>query len=133
MGWRGRLSVLLGALALLAAAPAAHADSLLVPNTNWTALLPPAGGTTADVQPGPVPFCEVPTIDCIDSTIDRLQALRDELGCDHRAVFATTYLELTKAIRTLLDDEPEIVADPEYLYFEDALFANFYFDEISDW
>ena len=132
MGRRGRLSILVVAI-LLAVAPAARADSLLVPNTNWTALLPPAGGISTDVQPGPVDFCETPTIDCIDSTIVRLQALRDELGCDHRGVFATTYLELTKAIRTLLDDEPDVVADRDYLYTEDALFANFYFDEIRDW
>jgi hypothetical protein len=141
MGGRARLSALLATVASAAvvaavgggpAAPAAHADSLLVPNTNWTALLPPVGGTPTDVQPGPVPFCETPTIDCIDSTIVRLQALRDELGCDHRGVFATTYLELTKAIRKLLDDVPNIVRDPDYLYTEDALFANLYFDEIED-
>ncbi len=48
-------------------------------------------------------------------------------------MFATTYLELTKAIRQLLDDVPNVVRDPDYLYTEDALFANFYFDEISDW
>jgi hypothetical protein len=80
-----------------------------------------------------VPTCEVPTVACIDTQIERLTALRDSFGCDHRGVFATTYLELTKAIRQLLDDEPNIVADPEYLYFEDALFANFYFEEIEDW
>ena len=134
MGWRARVAAaLVACIALLASASPAAADSLLVPNLNWTSLLPPVGDTTADVQPGPVPFCETPTISCIDSTVDRLQALQDELGCDHRAVFTTTYLELTKAIRTLLDDEPGIVADPDYLYTEDSLFANFYFDEIRDW
>ena len=111
----------------------AAADSLLVPNTNWTALLPPAPDTTTDVQPGPVPYCETQSIACIDSTVDRLQALRDELGCDHRGVFATTYLQLTKAILSLLDDEPGVVADRDYLYTEDSLFANFYFDEVRDW
>jgi hypothetical protein len=121
-------------VALLAcASPVAQADSLLVPNLNWTALLPPAGDTTADVQPGPVPFCETPSIDCIHTTVDRLQTLQGQLGCDHRGVFATTYLELTKAILSLLDAEPGIVRDPDYLYTEDALFANFYFDALSDW
>jgi hypothetical protein len=132
MGRRGRLSILVVAIALVVAS-SARADSLLVPNTNWTALLPPAGGTPADVQPGPVPTCEEPSIACIDTQTDRLQALRDRLGCDHRGVFATTYLELTKVIRQLLDDDPTIVADRDYLYSEDALFANFYFDEIADW
>jgi hypothetical protein len=73
VGGRARLSALLATVALLAAAPAAHADSLLVPNINWTALLPPAGGTTAEVQPGPVPTCETPSIACIDITIERLR------------------------------------------------------------
>jgi hypothetical protein len=134
MGWRARLgAALVACIVLLAVATPASASSLLVPNLNWTALLPPAAGTPTDVQPGPVPYCETPSIACIDSTVDRLQALRDELGCDHRGVFATTYLQLTKAILSLLDDEPGIVADRDYLYTEDSLFANFYFDEVRDW
>jgi len=135
MGWRGRFGALVLVCAGLLAfgANGAAADSLLVPNTNWTALLPPAPDTTADVQPGPVPYCETPSIDCINSTVDRLQALQGELGCDHRGVFATTYLELTKAILGLLHAEPGIVRDPDYLYTEDSLFANFYFDALSDW
>jgi Family of unknown function (DUF5995) len=135
MGGRVRLAALtvliVGAFAC-ASAPA-HADSLLVPNTNWTALLPPAPNSPTEPQPGPVPTCEAPRVECIDTQIERLQALRDSLACDHRAVFATTYLELTKAIRALLDAEPDIVRDRDYLYTEDALFANFYFDEIEDW
>jgi hypothetical protein len=134
MGWRVRLAAaLVACIALLACASTAAASSLLVPNLNWTALLPPASDTPADVQPGPVPYCETPSIDCIDTTVDRLQTLQGELGCDHRGVFATTYLELTKAILGLLDAEPNVVRDPDYLYTEDALFANFYFDAISDW
>jgi Family of unknown function (DUF5995) len=120
-------------VALLAVATPASASSLLVPNLNWTSLLPPAGGTPTDVQPGPVPYCETPSIACIQSTVDRLQAERDQLGCDHRGVFATTYLQLTKAILSLLDDEPGIVADRNYLYTEDSLFANFYFDALHNW
>jgi Family of unknown function (DUF5995) len=135
MGGRVRFAALIALVAgSLAGGPApATADSLLVPNTNWTALLPPAPTSPTEPQPGPVPTCEVPQVECIDRQIERLQALRDALGCDHRAVFATTYLELTKAIRALLDAEPNIVRDPDYLYAEDALFANFYFDEIEDW
>jgi hypothetical protein len=133
MGRRARLAALVACIAAFVCAPPVRADSLLVPNLNWTSLLPPAGGTTADVQPGPVPYCETPSIACITSTVDRLQAERDELGCDHRGVFATTYLQLTKAILSLLGDEPGIVADRDYLYTEDSLFANFYFDELRDW
>jgi hypothetical protein len=112
-------------VALLAAAPA-HA-SLLVPNLNWTALLPPLDSLTVP-QPGPVPNCEEATIACIDTEIDRLQARRDALGCDHRAVFAATYLELTKQLREDLDNFGDLVFDRPYLYTEDAEFANIYFD-----
>jgi hypothetical protein len=134
MGWRARLATaLVVCITLFACASQAAASSLLVPNLNWTALLPAASDTPADVQPGPVPYCETPSIDCINSTVDRLQAAQSEFGCDHRGVFATTYLELTKSILALLEDEPGVVRDPDYLYTEDALFANFYFDAISDW
>jgi hypothetical protein len=136
MGGRAR-ALLTGALCALAlgclAAPA-RADSLLVPNLNWTALLPADPETSAEVQPGPVPFCEVPSIACVDSTIERLQALQSSLGCDHRAVFATTYLELTKHIKQLLEDEGlDFLDDPDYLFTEDALFANFYVDTFNAW
>jgi Family of unknown function (DUF5995) len=115
-----------------ASAPAA-ANSLLVPNTNWTALLPPAPDTPTDVQPGPVPYCETPSIGCIDTEIDRLTALRDQLGCDHRAVFATTYLELTRQLRETLDTDPGLIRYPDYLYTQDAQFANMYFDSFHAW
>jgi hypothetical protein len=116
------LAVVVG---LLAAAPANA--SLLVPNLNWTALLPPANSPT-EPQPGPVPNCEVASIACIDTEIDRLKARRDSLGCDHRAIFAATYLDLTKQLRDDLDNFPNLVFDRPYLYTEDAQFANIYFD-----
>jgi hypothetical protein len=135
MGGYGRLAVLV-ALAVgvfaYASKPAA-ANSLLVPNTNWTALLPPAPDTPADVQPGPVPYCESPSISCIDTEIDRMTELRDQLGCDHRGVFATTYLTLTQVMRGMLDTDPGLVQYRDYLYTEDALFADFYFDTVRAW
>src|SRR5918996_1720293 len=105
MGGRARLASLVAIVvgAFSCAAPAL-ADSLLVPNTNWTALLPPLPGTPNQPQPGPVPYCETPAVDCIDTEIERMTELRDRLGCDHRAVFATTYLGLTKEIRRFVDD-----------------------------
>jgi hypothetical protein len=93
----------------------------------WTQLLPPLPSST-DVQPGPVENCRRHRIACIDRVIDRLRRLRNRLGCDHRAVFATTYLELTKQIREDLDRYPDLFRDRRYLFAEDALFANVYFD-----
>jgi hypothetical protein len=135
MGGRARVATLIllcGGL-LACACGTATANSLLVPNTNWTALLPPAPDTPTDVQPGPVPYCESPSIGCIDTEIDRMTELRDQLGCDHRGVFATTYLTLTQVMRGMLDTDPGLVQYRDYLYTEDALFADFYFDTVHAW
>jgi Family of unknown function (DUF5995) len=135
MGGRARLAALIAIVvgAIACGSAPALADSLLVPNTNWTALLPPLSGTPNQPQPGPVPNCETPSIDCIDTEIERMTELRDRLGCDHRAVFATTYLELTKEIRRFVESDPGALQDLNYLYTEDALFANFFFDTVDAW
>ena len=112
----------------------ATADSLLVPNTNWTALLPPLA-RYADGAPAGAGAV-------LRDALDRLHrrprssgwsALRDQLGCDHRAVFDTTYLELTQGLRATLDTDPGLIRYPDYLYTEDALFADMYFDSLHAW
>jgi len=130
------------ALATLAAATLGVPASSEVPDLGWTALLPPVP-TAENPQPGPVNTCAKPKPACIRAQVQRLRNLRDDLGCDHRAVFATTYLTLTKQ---LLEDVKSGLVDrryisPEYLYTEDALFANVYMravrgyergDEVAD-
>ena len=103
-------------------------------NIPWTELLP-AFPTASNPQPGPVANCRVAKPRCVRVTIQRLRRLRNELGCDHRAVFATTYLELTKEIREEIRTgrvEREFIS-PEYLYTEDGLFANLYFRVMRRW
>jgi hypothetical protein len=137
MGGRARLSLLAALLVLalgcLAPARAAAQADPLVPNIDWTSLLPPLPGTPNEPQPGPVPYCETPSIACVDAQIERMQELRASLGCDHRGVFATTYLELTKEIRATVERDPGVVDDPGYLFTEDAVFANMYFDTLEAW
>ena len=82
-------------------------------------------------QPGPVANCRKPTMRCINVEVRRLRALRNRLGCDHRAVFATTYLVLTKELRRAVRSDPDLFAKPRYLFTEDALFANVYFDTVA--
>jgi Family of unknown function (DUF5995) len=101
-------------------------------NFPWPDLLP-ALPTTANPQPGPVPGCERPTVACIDHEITQLRTLRTRLGCDHRAVFATTYLVLTRTLRDTLRADPGFFADPRYLFTEDALFADYYFRTVDDY
>lgn len=98
-----------------------------IPSLPWTELLPPLPSST-NPQPHPVAHCKVAKRKCVTGVVHRLRRLRDRLGCDHRAVFASTYLELTKQIRR--DIRRGIVKrtfiSPRYLYLEDALFANVY-------
>jgi hypothetical protein len=128
-----RIGVACGLAALaagLCVSPGAAAAS--VPNLDWTRLLPPLGSPTQP-QPGPVPHCRQPTLRCIDTEIQRLRRLRDRLGCDHRAVFATTYLVLTQTLKRTLVDDPDFFRYPRYLFTEDAVFANVYFDTFDAW
>jgi hypothetical protein len=82
----------------------------------------------SSVQPFPVPYCVRASVKCIDVEIRRLRSLQGRFGCDHRGVFATTYLELTRELRETLRKRQRFFNDPKYLYREDALFANVYFN-----
>lgn len=99
-----------------------------MPNLPWTGYLPPVA-TAKNPQPGPVATCQTPTRACIKRQIKRLRSKRDELGCDHRAVFSTTYHVLTKQLyQDVLDGRVKReYRSPKFLYSEDALFANVYF------
>ena len=107
----------------------APAPASPAPNTDWTSALPPFASPNLP-QPRPVRGCRRATMRCIQVEIKRLRALRDRLGCDHRAVFATTYLKLTKVLRNAVRDGDVRVRYLRYLYREDALFANVYFDVV---
>jgi hypothetical protein len=111
----------------MGAAPAAHAQtSPQLPDLPWPNLLPPAP-SPANVQPGPVPGCRKARMSCIDRVIRRLRARRDRLGCDHRAVFANTYLLLTQEIKRTMQRNPRFFSDNRWLIYLDVTFANFYF------
>jgi hypothetical protein len=129
-------------LALTAGAAAAsppHADAALpslprlpsLPNAPWPQLLP-ATPTPNNVQPGPQPGCRRATMRCIDYEIARMSDLERRLGCDHRAVFATTYRVLTEELRDTLRRHPHFFSDTQWLIYEDALFAEYYFRSIAD-
>jgi hypothetical protein len=119
------------AICALAWLPAGAAGSDW-PNLPWTELLPPAPSST-DVQPRPVKNCRKPGFRCIRVEIRRMRKLQGRLGCDHRAVFATTYLKLTGQIGRTLRQDPKFVQYRRYLFIEDALFANVYFRSVRAW
>ena len=117
---------------VLAAAAPASAQSELAPNFPWPSLLPPQDVPNT-VQPGPVSYCKQATISCVDETIQRMRTLRRRLGCDHRAIFATTYLLLTEEIRRTVVNEPHFYRDNEWLIYLDVLFAKYYFDTTANY
>ena len=96
---------------------------------NWVEQLPPLD-VAGEVQPGPVPNCRKPRMKCVRVTMKRMRELQSTLGCDHRAVFATTYLTLTETYYELLRQQPDFVEDRKYLFTEVAHFANYYFKTI---
>jgi hypothetical protein len=80
----------------------------------------------ANPHPGPVPYCSArkATVKCVQTALHRLRDTEAALGCDHRAVFATTYRVLTRAALNAVQANPHIFTDPTYFYREDALFVD---------
>jgi hypothetical protein len=127
MRWARKAGALLGVAVAIGCSGTASAQSELAPNLPWPSLLPPMDVPNT-VQPGPVSYCHKATIGCVDETIARMRTLRRRLGCDHRAIFATTYLLLTEEIRKTVVDEPHFYSDNQWLIYLDVLFAKYYFD-----
>jgi hypothetical protein len=112
----------LSALAFPAGAGAASSP------IHWESLLPDSA--PAGPQHGPVPQCRKATLRCIDVQIKAMRRLQNALGCDHRAVFATTYLTLTQELRNAAVRRPSPFVDLRYLYREVRNFASYYFRSI---
>ena len=109
---------------------AAGAWAAAVPSLPWTNVLPPVASPNVD-RPVVVPGCRPATLRCIAVAQRRLKGLRDRLRCDHRAVFATTYMVLTRELRRTVRDQPGLFRFPKYLFREDLLFARVYFDTVK--
>ena len=127
-----RFRIFLAAFAVAFGGIAAAAGGAQHPaNVNWPSYLP-ALPSSAATQPASVPHCRKATIKCVDVQMKRMRRLQKELGCDHRAVFATTYLELTRQYRRdLAAGMTKRLQDAKYLYREVALFANVYFESVK--
>jgi hypothetical protein len=128
---RSRLCAAVLAVAALLGGALASASEHPAP-VHWEQFLP-ALPSPSDIQPGPVPHCRKSSPKCIDVQIKRMRELQKKLGCDHRAVFTTTYLELTKTYRRILRDQPDYIKFRKYLFTEVAVFANVYFRSVRDY
>jgi hypothetical protein len=102
------------------------------PGVAWNELLP-ALDSPSQTHPNRVAHCKRARLKCVRVQIKRMREMRAGLGCDHRAVFTTTYLELTKALRDAVRADPGMLRWPRFFFREDALFANVYFRTLRHW
>src|SRR4051812_38716761 len=130
MGGRLRGVVVLGMLALWALVPATAARAAEPVNVSWTSFLPAMPGDAGGTG-GPQPGCRRATLKCVDRVMTGLRKRQKAFGCDHRAVFSTTYLELTRILRRTLRTEPKFYADRKALIYIDVLFARVYFKTLA--
>lgn len=123
---RRRLGVVLvlGALALAAAPASARAEEPV--NVQWTALLPALPSPDGN-RGGPQPGCRRASMKCVDRVIGRLRRTRNRYGCDHRAVFATTYLVLTQVMKRTMRADRRFFRDRAGIIYQIALFSKIYF------
>jgi hypothetical protein len=123
--------VLVVAAAALAAGVVARAPAA-VPGVAWTDYLP-ALPSPSQTHPNRVGHCRRARLMCVRVEIHRMRALQRRFGCDHKAVFTTTYLELTRTARNALIADPRLLRWPRWFFREDALFASVYFRSVRRW
>ena len=99
---------------------------------DWTSLLPALPSPT-QTEPNRVPHCKHANLNCVRTEVRRMRAAQERFGCDHRGVFATTYLELTKAARDAAIANPRLLRWKKWFFREDALFADVYFRTLRRW
>jgi hypothetical protein len=114
-------------LVLALAAPAAAEEPV---NVNWPSYLP-ALSTPPGNTGGPVAHCRKATLRCFHWVIRGLRQRRNAFGCDHRAVFASTYLTLTKVMLRTLRHHRHFFRDRRALIYEDVRFAQIYFNTLD--
>lgn len=119
-----RIAVAVGLIATIGAVASAPSPASDWPHLPWTDLLPPAPSST-DVQPKPVQHCRKARFRCIKGVLKRLRKTQNRFGCDHRAVFATTYLKLTKQLAIALRS-PAFFDYRRYLLTQATAFSNVY-------
>jgi len=126
-----KLAAILVAIAV-AAPLSAWADHPLG-NIPWPDLLPPRPGVTPPASP--LQPCLPAEPSCVDGVIRQMINAWTPLddACDHRAVFALTYLITTQGFREYLSDrrEPAFFADEAGIIQLDRAFANLYFDAVE--
>lgn len=124
----------LAVLALATTAATARGDHFDL-DLPWPQLLPPLP-TPTTAQPHPVPRCSQASIECVNGLVRRLrkQWRGFDASCDHRAVIAYSYLEITRGLRDDLTlPEPGLVRHREWMTYLITTFSNRYFAAFRDY
>ena len=76
--------------------------------------------------------CKQGHLNCVDRVIREMTKRFNTLGCDHDSTFAFTYLLTTEEYRRAVED-PAFFTDNAFVNHQDAVFAEYYFDQYDDW
>src|SRR5215210_6270843 len=112
------------ALALATPAAADHSNA----NLPWPERLPPQEVSTK-AQPSPLHNCRRAGLRCVERVIGRMTRRWQQLdaACDHRAVFALTYLRTTEAFHQTITQQRRFFRHRRWVIWEDVMFAAYYF------
>lgn len=97
---------------------------------NWPTFLPAFDAGEYELSDSDV--CKKGQMACVDNAIREMTKRFNSLGCDHNSTFAFTYLLTTEEYRQAVED-PEFFTDNAFVNHQDALFAEYYFDQFDDW
>jgi hypothetical protein len=133
-GMRAVVGALLAAAGLMVSVtvtgPAAGASSYEDPFfLNWPTFV--ASSPVGDYQLSTANECQNGQVQCVDNVIREMTRRYNALGCDHDSTFAFTYLLTTEEYRRAVDD-PAFFTDNAFVNHQDALFAEYYFDQFDD-
>lgn len=95
---------------------------------NWPTFLPSSATTYTESQSNE---CKNGQIQCVDKVIREMTKRFNRLECDHDSTFAFTYLLTTEQYRSAVED-PDFFTDNAFVNHQDALFADYYFDQYDD-
>ncbi len=122
-------AALVAALFVGAAVPATAGDYDDPFFLGWTQFLP---AVETDFTATTENDCPNGSNHCVDNVIREMTRRYNQLGCDHDAVFAFTYLLTTEEYRNAVED-PNFFEDNAFVNHQDAVFADYYFEAFDDW
>jgi hypothetical protein len=116
------------ALALWVGAPA------IADQPDVTHLLPPNGTSAAQLPIG-FEVCRDGSTRCPDEAVAEMYRRWRPLNnrCDHKAVFALTYLRTTEEFVRTVKADPSFFSDNPWINWEDRVFAQLFFNPADAW